>query len=147
MMTAILAFTTIFTTLASDIYAPTVSSIATNYHVVPEVATLGVALHVLVLSAGYASSLEYYACFKWQAPLPFMNVSSNSIVTDQYYGGHFQKSRRIDYLFSLPPLVLPFSTSLCPFPRIFKASLSAFFCRHFWNKPTCSARRCFCRHV
>ncbi|KAL7952490.1 major facilitator superfamily domain-containing protein [Trichoderma compactum] len=51
-ITAILSITTFITTFASGIYAPAISTIATDYKVAPEVATLGVTLYVLGFSAG-----------------------------------------------------------------------------------------------
>ncbi|UKZ57064.1 hypothetical protein TrVGV298_010916 [Trichoderma virens] len=51
-ITAILSVTTFITTFASVIYAPDISTIAADYKVAPEVATLGVTLYVLGFSAG-----------------------------------------------------------------------------------------------
>lgn len=51
-ITVILSITTFITTFASGIYAPAISTIAADYKVAPEVATLGVTLYVLGFSAG-----------------------------------------------------------------------------------------------
>ncbi|KAK4066284.1 uncharacterized protein Triagg1_8116 [Trichoderma aggressivum f. europaeum] len=51
-ITAILSITTFIATFASGIYAPAISTIAADYKVAPEVATLGVTLFVLGFSAG-----------------------------------------------------------------------------------------------
>ncbi|RFU78331.1 mfs transporter, dha1 family, multidrug resistance [Trichoderma arundinaceum] len=51
-ITAILSITTFITTFASGIYAPAISTIAADYQVAPEVATLGVTLYVLGFAAG-----------------------------------------------------------------------------------------------
>jgi DHA1 family multidrug resistance protein-like MFS transporter len=49
---AILTSTTFVTTFASGIYAPAIQTIAKDYDVAPEVATLGVTLYVLGFSFG-----------------------------------------------------------------------------------------------
>jgi len=49
---AILSSTTFITTFASGIYSPAIKTIARDYVVAPEVATLGVTLYVLGFSFG-----------------------------------------------------------------------------------------------
>lgn len=61
-MTAILSFTTFVTTFASGIYAPAISTIAADYGVAQEVATLGVTLYVLGFSTGYVH-FDPIVCF------------------------------------------------------------------------------------
>ncbi|KAM0263175.1 hypothetical protein ACHAQJ_001330 [Trichoderma viride] len=51
-ITSIIAVTTFITTFAGGVYAPAISTIARDYHIAPEVATLGVTLYVLGFSAG-----------------------------------------------------------------------------------------------
>jgi DHA1 family multidrug resistance protein-like MFS transporter len=48
-----MCYTTFITTFASGIYSPAVQTISAEYHVAPEVATLGVTLYVLGFAFGY----------------------------------------------------------------------------------------------
>ena len=52
MILAIVTITTFITTFASGVYAPAIQTIARDYHVAPEVATLGVTLYVLGFAFG-----------------------------------------------------------------------------------------------
>lgn len=49
---AVLCSTTFITTFASGVYSPAIKIIAKDYHVDPEVTTLGVTLYVLGFSFG-----------------------------------------------------------------------------------------------